>query len=46
MAPASLDSQGLQQLAMESDKIKALTEGKAIVKVIAVPGKLVNIVVK
>lgn len=33
-------------LAVENEKIKELTEGKNVVKVIAVPGKLINIVVK
>lgn len=46
LAPADIDRDGLQTLAMESDRVKALTEGKTMVKVIAVPGKLVNIVVK
>ena len=46
LAPADIDRDGLQTLALESDRVKALTEGKSIVKVIAVPGKLVNIVVK
>ena len=36
----------LQTLALNSDKIKELTDGKEIVKVIVVPKKLVNIVVK
>ena len=36
----------LQTLALNSEKIKELTEGKEIVKVIVVPKKLVNIVVK
>ena len=36
----------LQALALASDKIKELTDGKEIVKVIVVPKKLVNIVVK
>ena len=44
--PAGLDRDSLSGIAMESEKIKSLTEGKNIVKVIAVPGKLVNIVVK
>ncbi len=43
---ADLDRNGLEAAAMESSRIKELTEGKTIVKVIAVPGKLVNIVVK
>ena len=36
----------LQTLAINSEKIKELTNGKEIVKVIVVPKKLVNIVVK
>ena len=36
----------LEELALNSEKIKELTEGKQIVKVIVVPNKLVNIVVK
>lgn len=36
----------LEKIALNSDKIKELTNGKQIVKVIVVPGKLVNIVVK
>ena len=36
----------LQALALASERIKELTEGKEIVKVIVVPKKLVNIVIK
>ena len=36
----------LKTLAMNSEKVKELTEGKTIVKTIVVPKKLVNIVVK
>lgn len=46
MIPAGLDKDGTQEAAMNTDKIKALIDGKTVVKVIAVPGKLVNIVVK
>ncbi|MGN0163208.1 MAG: leucine--tRNA ligase, partial [Candidatus Ornithomonoglobus sp.] len=46
MVPADLDRNGLAELAMQLDSVKALTEGKNIVKVIAVPGRLINIVVK
>ena len=46
MIPSGLDKDALQETAMNSDKIKSLTEGKTIIKVIAVPGKLVNVVVK
>lgn len=46
MVPAGLDRDGLQKVALESDKIQELIAGKNVIKVIAVPGKLVNIVVK
>ena len=41
-----LDQEQMKQVALESPKIKALTEGKTVVKTIVVPKKLVNIVVK
>lgn len=46
MVAAGLDRDALQETALNSEKIKNLTDGKTIVKVIAVPGKLVNVVVK
>lgn len=46
MISAGLDKDGTQEAAMNTEKIKGLIEGKNVVKVIAVPGKLVNIVVK
>lgn len=46
MIAAGLDKDGTQEAAMSSDKIKELIEGKTVVKVIAVPGKLVNIVIR
>ena len=36
----------MEKTAMENEKVKGLIEGKNVVKVIAVPGKLINIVVK
>ena len=44
--PANLSKEEMEQAALENEKIKALTDGKTVVKVICVPGKLVNIVVK
>ena len=44
--PTGLDKAQLEETVFAMDSVKALTEGKTIVKVIAVPGKLVNIVVK
>lgn len=42
----SLDQEEMKHVALNSEKVKALTEGKTIVKTIVVPKKLVNIVVK
>lgn len=44
--PSGLDKQQTEEQAMVTDTVKGLIEGKTIVKVIGVPGKLVNIVVK
>ena len=41
-----LEQEEMKKVALESPKIKALTDGKTIVKTIVVPKKLVNIVVK
>ncbi|MEZ5344503.1 MAG: leucine--tRNA ligase [Pyrinomonadaceae bacterium] len=46
IAPADSDKEKLQELAMEDGKIQEYTNGKEIVKVIVVPGRLVNLVVK
>ncbi len=46
LVPAGSDKEELVKLAMNSDRVKAIIEGKTVVKTIAVPGKLVNIVVK
>ena len=45
-APAGSDKDALIKLALEQDDVKKLVDGKTIVKQIAVPDKLVNIVVK
>ncbi len=45
-APANSDADTVVSMALDLPEIKALVEGKAIVKKIAVPNKLVNIVVK
>ena len=42
----NLSREDLEKEALSNDSVKALVEGKNIVKVIAVPNKLVNIVVK
>ena len=44
--PSGLSSKGLEELVLTEQKIQELTAGKDIVKIIAVPGKLINIVVR
>ncbi|WP_100399936.1 leucine--tRNA ligase [Bacillus sp. FJAT-44742] len=44
VVPADADREQMEALAKEDEKIQSAIEGKAIRKVIAVPGKLVNIV--
>lgn len=46
IVPASLDKAALEALALEQEKVITLIAGKQVVKVICVPHKLVNIVVK
>jgi leucyl-tRNA synthetase len=43
--PAEIDEAALREAALADERIRALIEGKAIRKIIVVPGKLVNIVV-
>jgi leucyl-tRNA synthetase len=45
-APPDASNETLQSMAMEEEKIVELTNGKDIVKVVVVPGRLVNIVVR
>ncbi len=44
--PADADEEAVRSLALADEKIKAAIEGKEIVKVLVVKGRLVNIVVK
>ena len=46
MIPAEITKEEMETFAKENEKIKELIDGKEIVKVICVPKKLVNIVVK
>ena len=46
MLPAGADRAAMEQAAKENARVQELTAGKTIVKVICVPKKLVNIVVK
>jgi len=45
-ARANAGDDELREAALADSKVRAATEGRSIVKVIVVPGKLVNIVVK
>jgi leucyl-tRNA synthetase len=44
--PASIEEDVAKQAAIGSEKVKVHTDGKTVVKVIYVPGRLVNIVVR
>lgn len=44
--PGNMSKADMEAFVMESQDVKELLEGKSIAKVIAVPGRLVNIVVK
>jgi leucyl-tRNA synthetase len=44
--PAGSDEETVKSAALADEKVKARIEGKTVVKVIVVPGKLVNLVVK
>ena len=44
--PSGLDDEAIKAVALETEKVKAAIDGKTVVKVIVVKGKLVNIVVK
>ncbi len=46
MVPNGASREDMESLALSNDKVKELTDGKTVVKVICVPGKLVNIVIK
>lgn len=44
--PANLDNKTIETLALEDSSVKTATQGKTIIKVIVIKGRLVNIVVK
>lgn len=46
MVSSDLDEEGIKAAALSDEKIIASTEGKTVVKVIVIKGRLVNIVVK
>ena len=44
--PADISKDDMEKMAKEHPRVKEFIEGKQVVKVVAIPGKLVNIVVK
>ncbi len=44
--PAGIDETRLRDVALESERVRKFTEGKAVQDVIVVPGKLVNVVAR
>ncbi len=44
--PVDIEQEALRDAAMNDEKVKAFIEGKQVIKVIIVPGKLVNLLVK
>jgi leucyl-tRNA synthetase len=46
LAPFGMDKDAVQSLAMADEKVQPFVAGKEVVKVVTVPDKLVNIVVK
>jgi leucyl-tRNA synthetase len=44
--PAAYDSKVIEAAALEEEKVKARITGKTVVKIIVVPGRAVNLVVK
>ncbi len=46
MLPSGLDKAQMEEAAMKDDKVTSLLDGKTVIKVIAVPGRLINIVVR
>ena len=44
--PAGISREDMQALALANEAIKKFTDGKTVIKTIAVPGRLVNVVVK
>jgi leucyl-tRNA synthetase len=46
VAPVDLGAEQLQEMALASEKVRKHLAGKQLQKVITVPGKLVNVVVK
>jgi leucyl-tRNA synthetase len=46
IVPPGTDANGLTSIAEDDERVQALVAGKTVVKIIAVPDKLINLVVK
>ena len=46
IVPASITEAEAKQTALEREKVKTYVDGKEIIKIIYVPGRLVNLVVR
>ena len=46
MVPLNSDNEAVQDLALSDEKIEKFTKGKQIIKVIVIPNKLINVVVR
>ena len=46
MAPLDSDNKAVQEIALSDEKIVKFTMDKQIIKVVVVPNKLINIVIK
>jgi leucyl-tRNA synthetase len=46
LVPADISAEGMKELVLSQPRVQQMIEGKSVLKVIPVPGKLVNIVVK
>jgi len=46
MVPINSNNQAVESLALKEENVVKFTEGKTIIKVVVIPNKLVNVVVK
>jgi leucyl-tRNA synthetase len=44
--PVGIDNEQAQRLAMSNQRVIEMLEGKQVLKVVIVPGKMINLVVK
>jgi leucyl-tRNA synthetase len=46
MVPSDISNEELEKIALANERVQEFSQGKQVVKLIVVPGKLVNVVVK